>query len=65
MDKCSWKRCRQWGDYIAVADRKEGTYNLCEEHWVRVAEIENGSSIQENLTRVAVPTKSNHGDDNE
>ena len=65
MDTCSWKRCRQRGDYIAVADRKAGTYHLCQEHWVRVTEIENGSSIQENLTKVAIPKKFNQGDNNE
>tara|TARA_Y100000593_G_C4267078_1_gene315333 strand:+ start:134 stop:328 length:195 start_codon:yes stop_codon:yes gene_type:complete len=64
MDKCSWKKCRQWGDYIAVADRKEGTYHLCQSCWERVAKIENGISIQENLTRVAIPKKHN-GDNNE
>ena len=53
--KCSYKRCRSVGDYIAVADRKEGTYNLCLEHWVAVSKTD--GSIQQQLTKVAIPTK--------
>ena len=59
--KCSYKRCRSVGDYIAVADRKDGTYSLCEKHWLSVAKLD--GSIQTNLTKVAIPFKhSKQGD---
>tara|TARA_A100001201_G_scaffold51623_1_gene51189 strand:+ start:318 stop:521 length:204 start_codon:yes stop_codon:yes gene_type:complete len=64
-ETCSWKRCRQLGNYIGVADRKNGTYHLCQSCWERVAKIENGSSIQENLTKVAIPKKFKTGDNDE
>ena len=54
--KCSYKRCRLQGDHIAVADRKSGTYNLCLKHWVAVSSTDKGS-IQQQLTKVAIPNK--------
>ena len=55
MQKCSYKRCRSVGNHIAVADRKEGVYNLCVKHWIAVSHLD--GSIQLNLKKVAVPFK--------
>ena len=63
-EKLEWihhaiQRCRQQGDYIAVATaNKSGTYNLCLNHWVAVSKTD--GSIQQQLTKVAIPSK--HGE---
>ena len=60
MDKCSWKKCRLVGNYISVAERNnKGTFHLCQQHWIRSTQIENGKSIQENLSKVAMPCNPN------
>jgi hypothetical protein len=54
-EKCSWHGCQFNGDHIAVADRVEGTYHLCEDHWNRVCKLEKKKSIQEQLALLAKP----------
>ena len=62
QEQCSWHRCQKLGNYIAVSDRKEGTYHLCEEHWLRVANRK--GSVQEQLSLLAKPSLPKEEDTN-
>jgi len=53
--KCSYKRCRLQGDHISVASLRDGTFHLCIKHWIAVSKTD--GSIQQQLTKVAIPTK--------
>ncbi len=56
MTKCSRKRCRQQGDYIAVQDREgKGTYHLCSRCWE--AECKHEGSVQQSLKKSATLTR--------